>query len=305
MSSFRLNRGLLSLAPEMEEEEDEPLPLPLSPGRSTRLPLFAINLDEMEEEEQDMPLEPALSEGAVSQQFLDAQRGVEENKYDTGAWRTYVHESTRGKAGSLAPADAYSALLAVFPGSARHWQALAAAHLADDDAAEAEKVFAKATLQRLRSVDLWLGYIDLVRRSSLDRRRCEELFEAALADVGGAVDSGPLWRKYLDYASDTRDPARLLSLRRIYQRALVVPMDALDAVWQEYERLERGAGDSLAEQLLPELRDKCAHAKLAYKERKRLVAACDLDRLAVPPSNSAAELAQLDAWNRLFKYRQR
>jgi hypothetical protein len=78
-------------------------------------------------------------------------------------------------------------------------------------------------------------------------------------------------------------------------------MDCLDIIWKEYENLERQAGEHLAEKVLPEFNDKYLHAKAIFKERKRLVERIDMGRPAVPPTNSIAELQQLDRWNKWIK----
>jgi cleavage stimulation factor subunit 3 len=142
----------------------------------------------------------------------------------------------------------------------------------------------------------------MLLRNVMEKKKCEELFEDALGNVGFSIDSGVLWRKYLDYISEIRDPTRLLSLRRIYQRALSIPMDSIDVIWAEYEKLERSAGEHLADQLLPEYLGKSTQAKRVYRDRKKLLASCDMARLAVPPSSNPSEHAQLDAWNKIFKY---
>lgn len=295
-----------------DEEEDEPLPLvlpsslPTATQSTSSAPLFSLNLDQVEEEDEDMPLLPVLpadieAELPISQDFIDAQRSIDENVYDIGAWKVYIEEVNRRKSGSVSVPEAYLKLLNTFPRSAKHWIELIRYYMENSFMEEAEKSFQLANLQKCRSVDLWLLYIDFLKSSTFDKKRVEEAFEESLRNVGLAIDSGPLWRKYLDYISEIRDPTRLHSLRRVYQRVLCVPLDSLDLLWSEYDKLERSAGEHLADQLLPEFQEKCNRAKAAYKDRKRLIAACDMHRLATPPKSAAAESQQLDAWNKLFK----
>ena len=94
---------------------------------------------------------------------------------------------------------------------------------------------------------------------------------------------------------------KLKMLRGVYQRVLCLPVDDLDDFWQEYELLETGAGEHLAAALLPDLRAGYQHAKVVNRDRNRLGAKINLDRIATPPSNSLMELQQLSLWNKLIK----
>lgn len=94
----------------------------------------------------------------------------------------------------------------------------------------------------------------------------------------------------------------LAALRKVFQRAVCVPMDESDIFWKEYEILEKMAGEHLAEKVLPEYSEKHMHANAIFKERRRVGSKIDVDRLAVPPTNSMQELQQLSAWNKWIRY---
>lgn len=149
------------------------------------------------------------------------------------------------------------------------------------------------------------------KQYNLARQTFENALERAVVNVGMAPDSYPLWRAYIDFVKEfpelnTADPARRVqSLRKVYQRAICVPLHDLDTLWREYETLERSAGELLAERVLPEFRDRNVHAKAIFKERERLTSMLALDRLALPPSNQSSgnfEAQQLDTWNKWIRY---
>jgi len=178
-------------------------------------------------------------------------------------------------------------------------------------------------LEACRNVQLWLDYLQMLRSTTLDklnrqdekqynltRQTFEGALERAITNVGMAPDSYPLWRVYIDFVKEfpelnTADPARRVqSLRKVYQRAICVPSHDLDTLWREYESLERSAGELLAERVLPEFRDRHAHAKAIFKERERLTSMLALDRLALPPRNQSSgsfESQQLDTWNKWIR----
>lgn len=80
-----------------------------------------------------------------------------------------------------------------------------------------------------------------------------------------------------------------------------MPMEDNDRLWKDYEILEKMTGEHLAEKVLPEYSDKHMHANAIYRERRRVSGKIELDRLAVPPSNSMQELQQLSAWNKWIR----
>ena len=90
-------------------------------------------------------------------------------------------------------------------------------------------------------------------------------------------------------------------MRRVYHRAVCVPLEDADTFWKEYETLEKMAGEHLAEKVLPEFSDKHMHANAIFKERKRVSSEIDVNRIAVPPTNGMQELQQLSAWNKWIR----
>ena len=72
--------------------------------------------------------------------------------------------------------------------------------------------------------------------------------------------------------------------RSVYQRAVVVPTAALDALWQEYETFETRSGNrQLAQRVLAEYKPKYMAAHAVAAERLSLVNALDGNALALPP----------------------
>jgi hypothetical protein len=122
--------------------------------------------------------------------------------------------------------------------------------------------------------------------------------------------SYPVWKTYLDFIRSWPetggagfDPGRkLLALRKIYQRALSIPMDNLEAIWREYEQLEKSTGEVWADRVLPEYNDKYLHAAAVFKERYKYTSLILFDRMATPPTQSLQDLQQLDMWNKYVKF---
>jgi cleavage stimulation factor subunit 3 len=146
-----------------------------------------------------------------------------------------------------------------------------------------------------------------VEQLSIQRKKCEAAYENAIENIGMTIDSHLIWRDYINYVRNWNeinvgDSARKLNtLRRIYQQAIAIPMEQSDDVWNEYEIFEKKNGEEYAETVLPELSKKFLHAKSIFKERKRCCSCLVFDRLATPPTNSFAELQQIEFWNQWIK----
>ena len=174
---------------------------------------------------------------------------------------------------------------------------------------------------KCRSVELWILYLSLQKKKTIDkapkvtdpsyslnRKAYENIFEKAVENVGMSVDSDELWREYLDFARDFPESAnddatkKLVRLRKVLQRAICIPMNGLDILWKEYETLEKSAGETWAEKVLPEFNEKYNHARAIYKERSKFTDTIAFDRLATPPTKTLGEMQQLDNWNRWIKF---
>lgn len=186
---------------------------------------------------------------------------------------------------------------------------------------DAEQIFDKI-LTKCRDISIWILYLQYLRHTkfgkihigkSLDeynneRKLIENSFEQATDHIGISSDSYPLWREYIEYVRSWPDTGiyadngkKMMTLRKIYQRVVAIPMENLDSLWKEYEYMEKQNGEHLAEKVLPEFNEKYLHAKTIYADRKRYTADIDFKRLATQPSKKLIEIQQLDQWNKWLK----
>ena len=72
--------------------------------------------------------------------------------------------------------------------------------------------------------------------------------------------------------------------RGVYQRAVVVPTEALGRLWQEYEAFENGSGNrQLAQRVLAEFRPQYLAAQGVLAARLRLTRSLQSAVMALPP----------------------
>ncbi len=71
-----------------------------------------------------------------------------------------------------------------------------------------------------------------------------QAFEFALGACGHDKDSGSIWADYIEFvkswpkASPEDTKTQMNKLREVYHRALVIPLENLEALWRDYDQYE-------------------------------------------------------------------
>jgi cleavage stimulation factor subunit 3 len=119
-----------------------------------------------------------------------------------------------------------------------------------------EQIFNR-TLLTTPAVQLWTVYLDYVRRrnplttdtTGQARRIISSAYDLAIKHIGMDKDSGSIWTDYIQFirsgpgaagGSGWQDQQKMDLLRKAYQRAICVPMQALNTLWKEYDQFEMG-----------------------------------------------------------------
>jgi cleavage stimulation factor subunit 3 len=92
------------------------------------------------------------------------------------------------------------------------------------------------------------------------------------------------------------------SLRRLYQRAIEIPMHNVEAIWREYDQFENGLNKQLAKALMNEHAPRYMGARSTFRERKNYIEGLSRNALARPPRGLQKEMHQVRLWKRLVDY---
>lgn len=134
--------------------------------------------------------------------------------------------------------------------------AYATLELEQDELAKLEAIF-QAALLKNPNVQLWTIYLDHIRRrnnimtdtTGSARQVVSQVYDFVLNTVGIDKDSGKIWQDYIDFVksgpgnpggSGWQDAQKMDLLRKAYQRAICVPMQAVSTLWKEYDSFEMG-----------------------------------------------------------------
>lgn len=232
------------------------------------------------------------------------------DKFNVEAAEILANEALRLPISDAVPI--YEQLLATFPTSAKYWKQYVEAYMGVNNDEATRLIFSRCLLNCLQ-VPLWRCYIRFIRKVN-DKRgldgqeETKKAFEFMINYVGADIAAGPVWMEYIAFlkslpAQTTQEESqRMTTIRKTYQRAIVMPTHHVEQLWRDYESFENSVSRALAKGLLAEYQPKYNSARAVYRERKKYVDEIDWNMLAVPPSGSSKEELQWMAWKKLLSF---
>ena len=122
--------------------------------------------------------------------------------------------------------------------------------LTDGEFKKVEEIFQKS-LPVAWSVEMFNFYLDYIRRMNnvvtggeQARNTISQAYEFVVSVVGIDKDCGAIWADYLDFVKSTqvdvkwKEQQKMDQTRKIYQRAVCLPLENLETLWQGYNAFE-------------------------------------------------------------------
>ena len=235
-----------------------------------------------------------------------AEAATQREPWSDAAWTAFASSAS----GTDAEPWVLEQLLAQFPTSAHYWARLAELHMTHKRWAAAEAVFDRC-LPTCPRISLWKLYLVCVRESRLGadstlpphrgRAQLKEKYHYVLEEVGASRHADSIWLDFvaLLLAEPQVSP---MEVRAVFQRAVVVPMEQLDTVWQRYTAFEKEQNEAMAAKHLERLQPKVNAARAVLRDRKLLMDGIVPVNLPTPPTGTREEAKQLGSWQRLIEY---
>lgn len=225
----------------------------------------------------------------------------------------------------------YDRFFDVYPNASAEWIAYAELELAQSNFAQVDAIFMRC-LRSTLSLDLWKFYLAYTRRvnplppytgeehSARDqtRRVLEGAYEFALKYVGWDHESSSIWQDYIalirsrEANGSWQEGQKMDQLRRVYQRAVSVPLDSVEAIWREYDAYENGLNKVTAKKFLGEKSPAYMQARTVLRELKNRTKALVRPALPTLPHwiaphlssapTSGAEREHYAAWHRYLEW---
>ncbi|KIY44838.1 TPR-like protein [Fistulina hepatica ATCC 64428] len=214
---------------------------------------------------------------------------------------------------------AYDALLKRYPNSS-FAQIAYINHFLNDQThfGDAEDLF-KKFLRMSPSVDLWKFFLTYVRRVTSGpsmRDTIRKSYEFALSHIGQDRDSADVWADYIEFiktgpATTTwEEQQKMDALRKVYQRAIQIPLSNVERLYQEYEDFENGLNKITAKKFLADLNPSYVQAKSVLRQLTTHLSGLGLPRsdeffLPTPPVFNEADRTLIGRWKNYLKWEEK
>lgn len=166
-------------------------------------------------------------------------------------------------------------------------------------------------------VELWKFYVNFTlitkyqayldsgdeELKKLGRKTVNQAYELAIEHIGVCVDASAIWVGYINFLKSDSDPQAFVSVRKVYQRAITIPLANMDAIWRNYENFEKDIpnNDALYQNFMKLLQPKFEAARAILRRRKPF-----WDKVATTsyaaPETSKSVTPQLKAWEHFIEY---
>lgn len=141
------------------------------------------------------------------------------------------------------------------------------------------------------NVKLWTVYLNYIRRrndlnndpSGQARRTITQSYEFVIDNIGVDRDSGNIWQDYVQFVKNGpgqiggtgwQDQQKMDQLRKIYQRAIAVPMLTVNNLWKEYDQFEMGLNKMTVSFIVPLPKKKANMIRAANSSKNARQATC-------------------------------
>ncbi|KAJ3284935.1 mRNA 3'-end-processing protein rna14 [Borealophlyctis nickersoniae] len=239
---------------------------------------------------------------------------TQRNPWDTDSWTALLGEAQlRGDPNIVR--SIFEGIVGQFPSTPRFWIAYLEYEQKQRDFGRMEALFRRCLLSVV-SVDLWRFYLNYIRRTHSGpnvppekrqeaRQTVLKAFEYVLQHVGMDKDSGYIWSDYLFFiksgetSSTYEEQQKMDHLRRVYQRAVWIPLINIELLWKDYDAFENNLNKLTAKKFLSEKSAGYMTARTALRELKNLLDPIDKVQKtysAKPPTWDQKDTNLLAAW---------
>ncbi|KAF9236911.1 hypothetical protein BU15DRAFT_76511 [Melanogaster broomeanus] len=245
---------------------------------------------------------------------------LREHPQDPEGWNKLVDISEN--AGDLEQIkQTYEALLETYPNTSSAQIAYLNHFLSPGLFQYAEELF-KRFLRTSPLVDLWKFYLTYVRRvntSQSSREAVSRAYEFALNRIGQDKDSGEIWHDYIQFlkAGETtttwEEQQKMDALRKVYHRAVQIPLENVEKLWSELETFENGLNKITAKKFMSDLSPSYMQARTVLRQLQRHLgplfpppppSSSSRPPIYLPPAPTfnAAERALVGSWKTYLKW---
>lgn len=182
--------------------------------------------------------------------------------------------------------EAYRKLLEKYPSSGAIWSAYAQYLYRMHMVPDLEKAFA-SSLRSILDVRLWRIYLQHVLQNNIhgDGQVIIQAYEFALSSLGVDISAAAIWQEYIELLRvlpGIEPNTRTEMIRRVYTRALAIPLDNLETLWSNYDLFEQTVNRATAKKMIADRSAAYMTARTNIKTLQELsLESVDRDSLAI------------------------
>ncbi|WVR05236.1 hypothetical protein IAU60_002248 [Kwoniella sp. DSM 27419] len=167
-------------------------------------------------------------------------------------------------------------------------------------------------------VSIWKAYLHYIRRQNpindsapnaeTVRATVTKAYEFALKECGFDRESGEIWDEYIRFVADTpsknqwETQAQQDTLRKLYTRAVCIPLNNLEALWKSYDTFESAVNKATAKKFLAERSPAYMTARTALRELRALTDGLPQPILPPRPTFSDSDRGMVAGWRAYLKW---
>ncbi|WVF72119.1 hypothetical protein IAT40_006931 [Kwoniella sp. CBS 6097] len=293
------------------------IPVPASVPEAQALPTLAT-------QEYDVPLPDGLNESSPSvvsnRDLIQSWRADPKNPmillslFNWSVQRTEIVDARVW----------YTALAVDNPTAVQPLLALINLELALSNFPQVEALFATALkgpsggVTAAADVSIWKAYLHYIRRQNpitdgapngeAVRGTITKAYEFALKECGYVRESGDIWDEYIRFVAGTPTQnqwevqAQQDNLRKLYTRAVCIPLNNLEALWKAYDSFESTVNKATSKKFLAERSPAYMTARTALRELKALTDGLPQPILPLSPTFSQSDRATISSWKEYLKW---
>ncbi|KAG5219406.1 mRNA 3'-end-processing protein [Salix suchowensis] len=131
----------------------------------------------------------------------------------------------------------------------------------------------------------------------------QKSYEFALAHIGHDKDSGSIWSDYIEFlkagetSSTWEEQQKMDALRKVYHRAVQIPLDNVERLWQDLEAFEVSLNRITAKKFMADLSPSHMQARTVLRQLQK-----HLGPLFPPLAPSSRHRALVGAWKAYLKW---
>ncbi|CAK5277319.1 unnamed protein product [Mycena citricolor] len=202
----------------------------------------------------------SVSSSPLSSEFDELLSRLRKSPHDPQGW-SRLRELADASENTEQFNEAYEALLKNYPHTAEAEIAFINRFFNIPDLRRGEELLNRF-LRPSPFVDLWRFYLNFVRRvnqNSTTRETVRKAYEFALTHIGQDRDSGSIWAEYIQFLHSAETTTtwetqqKMDALRKVYQRAVQIPLDNVEKLWSDMEAFETGLNKLTAKKFMTDL----------------------------------------------------